>query len=106
MFTWNALSTLATLPDTCTFRRFGEVPTTVSPFVFGEIDHGVVVCLRGPKLRRELVYGEELAVARTAGIVEILQELIQLVLIAQRQRDHQIHVLGWGRRPMDRALPS
>ena len=60
----------------------------------GEIDHRVTVCLRRPELLRELFHGEELPVVRTSGIVDIRQELIQLVLIAQRQRDHQIHVLA------------
>ncbi len=38
------------VPDTCTLSRFGEVPTTVSPFSLGEVEDGVVVLLGGPKL--------------------------------------------------------
>src|ERR1700722_20570598 len=58
--------------------------------LFGEIDHRIIILLRRPELLRELIYREELPVTRTAWVVEILQELIQLVLIAQRQRDHQV----------------
>jgi hypothetical protein len=67
-------------------RRNGDHCQSVR---LGEIDHGVIILLGGPEFRGELIHREELVIRRTAGVVEILEELIELILVAKRQRDHE-----------------
>ncbi len=52
------------------------------PIGLGEVDQCVILRLRGPKLRGELVHREELMVQRARWIVEIADELIEFDLIA------------------------
>ena len=45
------------------------------------------------KLRRELVNGKKLVVGRTVWVVDVFEEVIQLILIAERENNHQAQCL-------------
>ena len=67
---------------------------------FREIDHGVVILLAGAEARGEFLDGKEMLVEGAGRIVELLQEIIQLCLIAQRQNNVDAHRLRCGK-PLD-----
>ena len=64
--------------------------------LLGEIDDGVVVVFGGAELRGKLLDGEEMVVAGTGGIVEIVEEGIEFRLIAERQSDGEAEGLRGG----------
>ena len=54
-------------------------------FGLGELDHGLVVGISGPETGRELLGGEETAVLGTVGVVKLLQQALEFILVAQRE---------------------
>lgn len=61
-----------------------------------EIDDGVVVVLGGAEFSGELIDGEEMAPGGTVRVVEIGEEVVELLLVAQWERDDEAEGLaGW-----------
>ena len=60
---------------------------------FGESNDSLVIRFRGAESFDELIRREKFAEIRTGRIIELLEQVGEGALIAQRQTDHQIDAL-------------
>src|SRR5271167_1804836 len=73
---------------------------------FGEIDHGLVILLRGAEAFRELSYRKKLMVIRGGGVVEPTQQVCQFGLVAERQHDGEVQAFSLWKSSQRHRLPA
>jgi hypothetical protein len=62
-----------------------------------EIDHSIIITLSGAEPCRELIDRKEMPVRGVGRIVNILEKVIQIRLIPERQDNRNAHCLSFGK---------
>ena len=82
-----------TVPATSSTRRLGCVTVDRQAVGLSEVHHRLIVLFGWPKPPGELIKRQVAAVIRAGGVVELLEQGVEFMLVAQRQADGQIQAL-------------